>query len=101
MRAFIFTIAMQYTPPTTKQLADLKQELGLTGKQMAELFGLAGDHQWRKYTGGQQPREVSPQMLFYAMARLELDDKTIERILARMRQAGATIDLAHAGEPER
>jgi len=91
---------MRYTPPTTEQLAAMKQELGLTGKQMAELFGLAGDHQWRKYTGGQQPRELSPQMLFFAMARLELDDAAIERILVRMRQAGATIDLAAAGEQE-
>lgn len=85
---------MRYTAPTTDQLTELKQELGFTGKQMADLFGLAGDHQWRKYTGGQQPREVSPQMLFFAMARLELDDASIERVLARMRSAGATVELS-------
>ncbi|WP_404851376.1 XRE family transcriptional regulator [Cupriavidus sp. D384] len=96
MRATSTPKTMLYTPPTTEQLADLKQTLGLTGKQMAELFGLAGDHQWRKYTGGQQPREVSPQMLFFAMARLELDEATISRILQRMRSAGATIDLSGA-----
>lgn len=84
---------MRYTPPSTKQLADLKHELNKTGKEMAELFGLAGDHQWRKYTGGQQPREVSPQMLFFAAAFLELDEKAIERILERMRKIGASIDL--------
>lgn len=85
---------MRYTPPTTAQLAELKATLDMTGKQMADLFGLAGDHQWRKYTGGQQPREVSPQMLFFAAARLELDEAAIEKILDRMRQMGAAIDLA-------
>lgn len=84
---------MRYTAPTTDQLTELKQELGFTGKQMADLFGLAGDHQWRKYTGGQQPREVSPQMLFFAMARLELDESAMKRILDRMRAIGATIEL--------
>lgn len=89
---------MQYTPPTTKDLADLKHELGMTGKQLAELFGIAGDHQWRKYTGGNAPRPMAPQMLFFAMARLELDDAAIERVLQRMRRVGATIDLT--GEPD-
>jgi hypothetical protein len=84
---------MQYTPPTTTDLADLKQELQYTGKQLAELFGLAGDHQWRKYTGGNAPRPMSPQMLFFAAARLELDEKTINRVLKRMRAIGAVIDL--------
>lgn len=84
---------MQYTPPSTKQLADLKHALNMTGKEMADLFGLAGDHQWRKYTGGNQPRELSPHMLFFAMARLELDEATFGRILERMRKTGAEIEL--------
>lgn len=91
---------MHYTPPTTQDLADLKHELGMTGKQLAELFGLAGDHQWRKYTGGNAPRPMAPQMLFFAMARLELDDEAIARVLERMRRAGATIDLDSAGDSE-
>jgi hypothetical protein len=45
-------------------------------------------------------REMGAHMLFFAMARLELSAEAIERILARMRQAGATIDLDTAGEPE-
>ncbi|MCA8433870.1 XRE family transcriptional regulator [Burkholderia seminalis] len=84
---------MLYIPPTTKNLADLKHELGYTGKQLAELFGLAGDHQWRKYTGGNTPRPMGPQMLFFAAARLELDEKTLNRVLKRMQDIGATIDL--------
>lgn len=85
---------MLYTPPTTSDLTQLKTQLGLTGKGMAELFGLSGDQQWRKYTGGHDPRQMSAQMLFFAMARLELDEKAMNRILERMRQAGAIIDFS-------
>jgi hypothetical protein len=84
---------MLYTPPTTQDLADLKASLNRTGDQMADLFGLAGSHQWRKYTGGQSPREMSPQMAFFAAARLELDQSQIDRIVRRMRDFGADIDL--------
>jgi transcriptional regulator with XRE-family HTH domain len=90
---------MLYAPPSPEALKALKAELGLSSAQMAQLFGVADGRQWRKYTGGD--REISPQILFFAMARLELDEAVIERILDRMRRAGATIDLAHAGEPER
>lgn len=84
---------MKYTPPSTSAMARLKANLGLTGKQMADLFGLAGDQQWRKYTGGHDPRIMSAQMLFFAMARLELDEPTIARILERMRECGAEISF--------
>ncbi|MDR5765053.1 XRE family transcriptional regulator [Caballeronia sp. LZ028] len=85
---------MKYTPPSTSDLARLKADLRMTGKQIAELFGLAGDQQWRKYTGGHEPRQMSAQMLFFAMARLELDEQTLQAILDRMRAAGAQIDLS-------
>jgi hypothetical protein len=84
---------MLYTPPTTKDLADLKAKLDLTGEQMAELFGVGGSHQWRKYTGGAQPREMSAQMLFFAAAQLALSKDEIERVLTYMRVIGAEIDL--------
>lgn len=89
---------MKYTPPTPQDLDRLKHELNLSSAAMADLFGVQGGRQWRKYTGGETPREISPHILFFAMARLELDEATIERVLERMRQAGATIDLAPAGE---
>lgn len=83
---------MRYTPPTPEDLRRLKDELGLTGEQMADLFGLAGGQQWRKYTGGQDPREMSLQMLFFAAARLELDEATVARVLERMRTVGADVE---------
>ncbi len=87
------------TPPQPQDLERLKRELDLSSSQMAELFGVQGGRQWRKYTGGETPREISPHILFFAMARLELDAETIERVLARMRAAGAAINL-DSGEPQ-
>jgi hypothetical protein len=84
---------MRYTPPTTTDLQRLKDELGRTGEQMAELFGVAGGQQWRKYTGGAQPREIGPHMLFFGAARLALTDAEMERVLVRMREIGAEIAL--------
>lgn len=94
----------KYKPPGTQDLAALKAMLSKSNPEMAELFGMDPDH-WRKYTGGREPRPVSAHMLFFAMARLELSADVIERILVRMRQAGAKIDLNAApndtgGEPQ-
>lgn len=89
---------MLYAPPSPEALMKLKAELGLSSAKMAQLFGVADGRQWRKYTGGD--REISPQILFFAMARLELDDATLQRVLDRMRQAGAIIDLGAGGEQE-
>jgi hypothetical protein len=89
---------MRYGPPSTEALARLKSKLGYTGSQMAELFGVSSDKQWRKYTGGQQPREVSPHMLFFAMARLVLKQKDIDLVLEAMKEAGASIDLTASPE---
>jgi hypothetical protein len=77
-------------------LEKLKQELNLSSAGMADLFGVQGGRQWRKYTGGETPRDISPHLLFFAMARLELDSETMERILNRMRAVGATIELNQA-----
>lgn len=87
---------MRYTPPSTEDLAALKADLNKTGDQMADLFGLAGSHQWRKYTGGQSPREMSAQMAFFAAARLVLSAEEIDRIVDRMREFGAEIEIENA-----
>jgi hypothetical protein len=60
---------------------------------MADLFGLAGSHQWRKYTGGQSPREMSPQMAFFAAARLALPADTLSLVVDRMRDFGADMEI--------
>lgn len=80
---------MPYTPPSTASLAGIKKELGKTGAEMALLAGLSGDQQWRKYTGGKQPRKMSQQMLFFIAAQLTLDKQELQRIEAeaeRIRQ---------------
>ncbi|MGF6923388.1 XRE family transcriptional regulator [Paraburkholderia sp. 40] len=92
---------MRYAPPSTQSLAMLKETLGYKGSQMADLFGVSSDKQWRKYTGGTRPREVSAHMLFFAMARLILKQKDIEAVLEKMREGGAEIDLnASPASPE-
>lgn len=92
---------MNYEPPIPEDLERLKDELGKSSGEMAELFGLASGRQWRRYlsTDKSNKRDMGMHMLFFAMARLELSAEVIERILARMRRAGATIDLDTAGEP--
>lgn len=82
---------MLYAPPSPEELMKLKTDLGLSSAEMAQLFGVSDGRQWRKYTGGE--RELSPQILFFAMARLELDAEIIQRILSRMRAVGAQIEL--------
>ncbi|WP_438820276.1 hypothetical protein [Burkholderia lata] len=62
---------------------------------MADLFWLGGDHQWRKYTGGQTPRELSPHMAFVAAAKLSLSDEEFARVLAKMATFGAHVENAH------
>lgn len=89
---------IHYKNPPAKSLADLKAELGLTGKQMADLCWLAGDQHWRKYTNPRDPRPMSAQMLFTMMAQLELDEPTLERIFERMRRVGAEFRRDAAGE---
>lgn len=96
---------MRYTPPPPEDLDRLKEKLGYSSTQMAELFGIASGRQWRRYTSlASDPanrRDMGLHMLFFAMARLELDADAIERVLDRMRQAGAQVDLsAPDGDPQ-
>lgn len=86
---------IKYTPPTPEDLSALKNSLAKTGKEMAELAWLAGDQHWRKYTNPNPVtgRQMSAHMLFTMAAQMELDDASLNRILERMRQIGATIEL--------
>lgn len=91
---------IEFSAPSTKDLNDLKSQRKATGKEMADMFWLGGDHQWRKYTGGQQPREMSPQMAFLGAARMELSEDEFNRVLRRMATFGAHVRLVPDGEPQ-
>ncbi|WP_321808077.1 XRE family transcriptional regulator [Burkholderia sp. BCC1993] len=84
-----------YTPPSADDLKRLKDQLGMSSTEMAELFGVSSGAQWRKYMAADSAnrRDMGMHMLFFATARLELDPATLERVLDRMRSAGATIEL--------
>jgi len=54
--------------------------------------GLAGGAQWRKYTGGAEPRTMGQHMHFYFAALLPLDDAQLNRIFGCTREHGATVE---------
>lgn len=82
----------RYAPPTAADLAGLKQHLNFTSPQMSDLAGLA-EGQWRRYTGGEKPRELSLQMHFYMAALLTLGGDELARVVDKMREHGAEVDL--------
>lgn len=81
----------EYTPPTPDDLEKLKTDLGYTGAQMADLAGVASNSQWRKYTGGAEPRAMSPHILFFMAAQLALTDAETQRVIEKMKDIGANI----------
>ena len=82
----------EYTPPTPEDLEQLKSELGYTGTQMADLAGVASNSQWRKYTGGAEPRAMSPHILFFVAAQLALSDRDLTNVLDKMKEIGGIND---------
>ena len=80
-----------YRPPAPADLNRLKDKLGYTGNQMADLAGVASNSQWRKYTGGESPRAMSPHILFYMAAQLALSDDELGRVIKKMQDIGASI----------
>jgi len=84
-------IIEQYIPPSADALARLKAALGYTSQQMADLVGLAQGGQWRKYTGGAEPRTLGVHMHFYLAALLSLTEAELARVLDTMREQGAVV----------
>jgi hypothetical protein len=91
---------IKFDAPSTKDLNDLKTRRKATGKQMADMFWLGGDHQWRKYTGGAQPREMSPQMAFLGAAQMALTEEEFNRVLRTMETFGARVHQEPDGEAQ-
>lgn len=58
---------------------------------MADLAGVASNSQWRKYTGGAEPRAMSPHILFFMAAQLVLSEDELNNILEKMHEIGARI----------
>lgn len=81
-----------YSPPTSEDLQALKDELGYSGSQMAELAGVSGNSQWRKYTGKTSQRDISLHILFYMAAQLALTEDELLRVIKKMQDIGATTD---------
>ncbi|MBN9365466.1 MAG: hypothetical protein J0H59_00365 [Comamonadaceae bacterium] len=90
---------VKYTPPSTDDLQRLKDRLGFTGEQMAALASVAGGQQWRKYTGGVEPRSLNMHMAFFIAARLALDPHELQRVADKMTEIGAAIDTAALTTP--
>lgn len=84
-------MAIQYMPPSPQNLRDLKERLNFSGKQMADLFGLASAQQWHKYCGGSEPREMSLSMLFLAGAIMLGPKATVMEVFDWCTALGATI----------
>lgn len=83
---------IHYVPPPPENLRELKTRLNRTGKQMADMFGLADKNQWHKYTGGIEPRKMSLPMLFLAFA-VEHRDATVDEVFEICRrETGAIIE---------
>ncbi|MBN3811711.1 hypothetical protein [Paraburkholderia sp. Ac-20347] len=95
---------MQYQPLPQAGLRRLKEELGFTNSQMAELFGVSTSGQFHKYTSDKEKREMGFHVLMYGMLNLALlrgmRITRIEQLFELAREYGAVIKLDAAGEQQ-
>ena len=89
---------LEYTPPNAEDLAGLKERLGYTGADMAELASVAGGSQWRKYTGGEARRDINLHIAFFVAARLALTTEQLRAVCDEMARFGAHVDAAQLVE---
>lgn len=80
-----------YIAPNTADLQRLKEQLGFSGNDMADLASVAGGQQWRKYTGGAEPRDINLHMMFFIAARLSLPPEQLRVVVEKMQEIGADI----------
>ncbi|MBA1245263.1 XRE family transcriptional regulator [Pseudomonas japonica] len=81
-----------YVPPSAPELAELKNKFGRTSQQMADIYGISQGANWRRYTGGADPRPMSIQMHFHMAALLTLAEPELTRVLATMSEHGARLE---------
>ncbi|HGL4258417.1 TPA: XRE family transcriptional regulator [Burkholderia dolosa] len=91
---------IQFNEPSTEDLAELKRRRNATGKEMAEAFWLGSDQQWRKYTGGKEPRKMGPHVAFVGAAHMALTEEEFNRVLQFMETFGAHVKQVPAGEQD-
>lgn len=78
---------MKFIPPTPEQVRAFLARHELSGSRAAELAGLHGGQSIRKYTGGQEPRQMSYPVWFTLHAKAVLTEDEIARVEAAMRES--------------
>ncbi|WP_234775159.1 hypothetical protein [Paraburkholderia tropica] len=93
---------MQYQPLPQAGLRRLKEELGYTNSQMAELFGVSTSGQFHKYLSDKDTREMGFHVLMYGMLGLALlrgvRVTRVDQLYDLAREYGAVIKVDIAGE---
>jgi hypothetical protein len=87
---------MNYQPPSSMALRQLKDQLGFTNGQMADLFGIATGRQFHKYLSEEDKREMGFHVLMFGAMQLALMNgplTNIGQLFETARAIGATIDL--------
>ncbi|MGN3965057.1 XRE family transcriptional regulator [Burkholderia gladioli] len=88
---------MKYQPPSSDALRLLKERLGYTNAQMANLFGVSTARQFHKYLSDEDRREMGFHVLMFGATNLALmigPVASIDQILEVARSVGALIELS-------
>lgn len=87
---------MHYRAIPQAGLRQLKEELGYTNSQMADVFGITTGRQFHKYLSDEDKREMGFHVLMYGMANWQLMHgpiTSIEQLHALGRELGAIIEM--------
>ncbi|MDN7875459.1 MULTISPECIES: XRE family transcriptional regulator [Burkholderia cepacia complex] len=87
---------MNYQPPSSETLRQLKERLGYTNGQMADLFGVSTGRQFHKYLSDEDKREMGFHVLMYGAMQLALRTgpiASVDQVFDAARSIGATIEL--------
>lgn len=87
---------MKYRPPSSESLRLLKERLGYTNGEMAELFGVTTGRQFHKYLSEEDKREMGFHVLIFGALQLGLMAgplTSIDQVFDMGRSIGATIEI--------